>query len=349
MNGLNINATWTNLYPLATSLTPSGAGTVARNPDQLSYAANTVVTLTATANSGHTFIAWSGDASGSTNPIVVTMTAARSVLATFDGYAITTNVSPSGTGTVTRSPNQALYPPGTQVTLTAAPAGGYQFDHWSGNASGTTSPLTFTMGNGALNDSANFVLAPPACGNWSLVPTGSLPSARTFAPTVWDPIRHRVLLFGGYDGTNYLNDVWQFTVAGGWTHIVPAGSPPSPRDAAGLIYDPVRDRLLVVAGNNVTPPQDVWQMTLTGTPTWSQVLPTGTPPEGRFGFSTIYDPVRDRVIVFGGFNTGAQPNSNEVWALSLAGTPSWAQLFQPGILRSQGSSTLRSTIRSGTG
>ena len=47
------------------------------------YTAGTVVTLTATANSGHTFSSWSGDASGATNPTTVTMSAHKSVTANF--------------------------------------------------------------------------------------------------------------------------------------------------------------------------------------------------------------------------------------------------------------------------
>jgi hypothetical protein len=43
---LNLNATWTALYPLATSFTPEGAGVLSRNPDRLSYASGTIVTLT---------------------------------------------------------------------------------------------------------------------------------------------------------------------------------------------------------------------------------------------------------------------------------------------------------------
>jgi len=58
-------------------------------------------------------------------------------------YALTTSISPSGAGSI--SPSGGEYDPGVQVTLTASPAGGYTFDHWSGSASGTTSTITITM------------------------------------------------------------------------------------------------------------------------------------------------------------------------------------------------------------
>jgi len=58
-------------------------------------------------------------------------------------YALTTNVSPSEAGSI--SPSGGKYDSGVQVTLTASPANGYTFDHWSGSASGTTSTITITM------------------------------------------------------------------------------------------------------------------------------------------------------------------------------------------------------------
>ena len=47
--------------------------------------------------------------------------------------------------------------------------------------------------------------------------------------------------------------------------------------------------------------------------------------ERAAGHSAIYDPVRDRMVVFGGSAVRAS-NFNDVWALSLAGTPAWTQL-----------------------
>ena len=59
------------------------------------------------------------------------------------GYTLTTSVV--GSGTVTANPKQSSYPAGTQVTLTANPASGWQLSHWSGGASGSANPVTITM------------------------------------------------------------------------------------------------------------------------------------------------------------------------------------------------------------
>ena len=45
---------------------------------------------------------------------------------------------------------------GTEVTLTATPAEGYVFSHWTGDATGTANPLTFTA-EGAMSVVAHFV------------------------------------------------------------------------------------------------------------------------------------------------------------------------------------------------
>jgi len=58
-------------------------------------------------------------------------------------YTLSVSVNPPQAGFV--SPSSGEYESGVQVTLTASPASGYTFDHWSGSTSGTTSTITITM------------------------------------------------------------------------------------------------------------------------------------------------------------------------------------------------------------
>ena len=69
--------------PHTLSVTNSGSGSVAVDPDLADYIHNSSVTLTATAQAGWTFVNWSGDLSGSENPAVVTMDASKSITAVF--------------------------------------------------------------------------------------------------------------------------------------------------------------------------------------------------------------------------------------------------------------------------
>ncbi|MEM4368447.1 MAG: CIA30 family protein [Candidatus Anstonellales archaeon] len=129
-----------------------GNGSVTKNPDQTSYAAGTQVTLTAVPGSGATFVGWSGAATGTTNPITITMDSNKTITATFSGgqtqtYTLTVNVSPTGAGTVSKSPDQTSYTAGTNVTLTATPASGYAFVNWTEGTQvlGTAATLQITM------------------------------------------------------------------------------------------------------------------------------------------------------------------------------------------------------------
>lgn len=58
-------------------------------------------------------------------------------------YALTINTNEQGT--VSLSPNATEYEEGTEVTLTAKAASGYQFVEWSGDITGSTNPITITM------------------------------------------------------------------------------------------------------------------------------------------------------------------------------------------------------------
>lgn len=73
---------------------------------------------------------------------------------------------------------------------------------------------------------------------------------------------------------------------------------------------------------------------------WVQLTPTGGPPSTRYGHSSVYDPVSNRLIVFGGCSpgpcttTGPGVTLNDLWVLSNAngqgGTPTWIQLTPTG-------------------
>jgi hypothetical protein len=70
-------------YTLTVTVSPSGKGTVTRNPNMTNYPAGTVVTLTANAVSGWNFDRWSGTNNNNINPTTVTMNANKSVTAYF--------------------------------------------------------------------------------------------------------------------------------------------------------------------------------------------------------------------------------------------------------------------------
>ncbi|MFQ5602399.1 MAG: PKD domain-containing protein, partial [bacterium] len=70
-------------HTLTTNVSPSGSGSVSRNPNKSEYNHNEVVQLRADANSGYKFDRWGGDLSGSSNPVNLTMNDNKSVTAYF--------------------------------------------------------------------------------------------------------------------------------------------------------------------------------------------------------------------------------------------------------------------------
>src|SRR3989339_385981 len=129
-------------------------GTITKNPDQVSYAHGAQVQITAVPITGYSFIGWSGDATGSENPLTVIMDGSKNITANYSINTFTLSIT-SINGTVAKSPDQASYNYGSQVQLTATPTVGYSFTNWSGDASGAVNPVTINM-DGDKNITANY-------------------------------------------------------------------------------------------------------------------------------------------------------------------------------------------------
>jgi hypothetical protein len=128
-------------YTLTTSVSPAGAGTVTGAG---TYDAGETVPVTATANSGYMFDHWTVNGTqGSSNPAAqVIMDSDVEVTAVFTANQQTQNVvlttSVQGQGTVSGG---GTYAKGTVVPVTATPASGWAFEHWTVNGlQGSTNP-----------------------------------------------------------------------------------------------------------------------------------------------------------------------------------------------------------------
>jgi len=80
----------TTYYSLTTSTAGTGSGTIAKSPTGTSFVAGTNVTLTATVVGSGMFAGWSGDASGTTNPIVINMDGNKNITGTFTAQSVPT-------------------------------------------------------------------------------------------------------------------------------------------------------------------------------------------------------------------------------------------------------------------
>ncbi len=141
--------------PVALSIVKagSGCGTVTLDPPVGVYAKGTAVTLTATPDTDNQFGGWSDDLSGSENPVTILMNSHKTITATFvppTTYNLATWIT--GSGTVLFDPPGGTYHQGTVVKVTAAPADGWEFNHWGGALTGSANPdsITLTRDTGIL-------------------------------------------------------------------------------------------------------------------------------------------------------------------------------------------------------
>src|SRR5262249_9363020 len=139
---------------------------------------------------------------------------------------------------------------------------------------------------------------------WSLLPPapGAI-SARRDHTTIYDPVRDRLVVFGGYDGA-LKNDVWAFSLSGtpAWTPIVPGGTLPTPRFSHAATYDSDRDELVIFGGYDGSFVNDVWALPLSDPTAWRHVEPVGPAPAGRDAMSVYYDAANQRMLLFGGWD-----------------------------------------------
>jgi uncharacterized protein (TIGR02145 family)/uncharacterized repeat protein (TIGR02543 family) len=133
-------------HRLVTTAFPTHGGTITRDPDAATYDAGTVVTVTATVMSGHTFTGWSGASTSTDSTITVTVDEGKTLVAMFTPieYTLTVNSNPEFGGTVFVN-GTALAGASRQdagrVEVLAQPTSGYVFVNWSGARTGTDNPM----------------------------------------------------------------------------------------------------------------------------------------------------------------------------------------------------------------
>ena len=156
-----ITATFTQKqFTLEVIVMPVGGTTssVIKDPDQATYSYGQRVILTPNPQPGWYFTSWGRDLTGSVNPSVIVIDGNKTVYANFStSYSFpAVTVSPTGSGTVTKSPNATSYTYGTVVNVTATPAAGWVFHHWGGSCTGTVNPCVVTV-DGAESVTAYFI------------------------------------------------------------------------------------------------------------------------------------------------------------------------------------------------
>ena len=147
------------------------------------------------------------------------------------------------------------------------------------------------------------------------------PPAREEHALAYDSGRAKVVLFGGYssvagscgpEDSDDCSDTWEWDGVA-WIRREPPISPPG-RHGTALAYDAARRETVLFGGrwlaaNGVRHLQDTWAWDGSD---WTERA-AASPPSPRFGHRMVYDPLRQRVVLFGGGDADAAVGDTWEW------------------------------------
>jgi cysteine-rich repeat protein len=158
---------------------------------------------------------------------------------------------------------------------------------------------------------------------WRNTGATAVPNTLGYA-AAYDLELQRVVQWAGDVSGVEVADLWAWDPdAAAWSIVTPEASPPA-RQWGALAHDPKRGRTVMFGGyaaSIFTPPTvrgDLWEW---DGRQWVLISPVGNKPTPRYGVSSVYDGVSDRVLVIGGTLDGSA-GFGEMW--SWDGT-SWSQ------------------------
>ncbi|CAM9788441.1 unnamed protein product [Chrysoparadoxa australica] len=150
----------------------------------------------------------------------------------------------------------------------------------------------------------------PAVWGWRKVDQGSgqpAPCQRSLHVAV--VLKDNFYVFGGYDGSNRVNDLHQYDIAAGvWVQVQATGPPPSPRDRhTGVVHD---DFFYVFAGfDGAQRVNDFFELN-TNTMEWSAVeVMNGVAPSPRHSHAAVV--YNSSMYVFGGYDGSYRSDFHE--------------------------------------
>ena len=94
--------------------------------------------------------------------------------------------------------------------------------------------------------------------------SSELPAAAEDCAAIYDPVGHRLVLFGGKDDSNHnVNEVWTLDLADyGWHRIPIEGDTPPPSEDHAVIYDPIGRRMILHGGEDGLTTNKTWSFDL---------------------------------------------------------------------------------------
>ncbi len=133
--------------------------------------------------------------------------------------------------------------------------------------------------------------------NWTQKFPQNSPSVRFGQAIAYDSTHGQVVLFGGFDGSNFFPDTWVWD-GSNWTQEFPRVNPPG-RTAHAMAYDAAHGQSVMFGGLvtfGMSSLDDTWVWDGSN---WTQEFPQ-TSPSARFDHSMAYDSAHDQVVLFDG-------------------------------------------------
>jgi N-acetylneuraminic acid mutarotase len=167
------------------------------------------------------------------------------------------------------------------------------------------------------------------------------PAVRSELGGILDEARQRLVFFGGNTAVAtacnvppaaLTGETWVFHLdCNSWELLQPINAPFA-RARFGTAHDTQRNRLLIFGGrekpsSSYVNLNEVWAFDLS-TDTWSQLDASGDAPPERSSPVSVYDPERDRLVIFGGNSSTSGlsfTSMNDLYSLDL-GSLAWSRV-----------------------
>ncbi|HYN70656.1 MAG TPA: kelch repeat-containing protein [Candidatus Eisenbacteria bacterium] len=252
--------------------------------------------------------------------------------------------SPAGDAPLPRFGHEGVWIPGRGLVIFAGQAGSAFFndlwlydpaaDRWSLLPAAGSVPVPrygtcaalgpdgrLWMSHGFTEDGIRFADSHAydfAAGMWSdEAPAGNGPIERCLQTCWWRSDGTFALYGGQTTGVAALGDLWTLTPGGGggptntWSEV--GGDLPPARNLPAVARHAQATIILGGRGIEKTALADAWQLP-DATGTFSPLPVSGEVPPPRWGASLIDDPIRDRLVLFGGTADGGA--LGDLWALN---------------------------------
>ena len=201
-------------------------------------------------------------------------------------------------------------------------------------------PAGFPFTCGLLAAAVCLLLMAPAAGaqaTWTRIGDPPNPPKFNSFAAVYDAVDDRLLVYSpereGSRAPEYVADIWELRLgepASGWRLLSTVGAGPIGRLGCAVAFDPAERRLLLYGGwGQYSNDDDLWSLSVAGTPTWSHIPTTGQALPPRTDAFMFVDEAARQIVLFGGSTSATDPTGELIyprnaWTLPLDSSPTWA-------------------------